>query len=70
MLFSINTDVIHHRMYKTFETVGQLIIRDSSDWQRAGKIIAKPGKKYGFEGIFNFSVDYPVERRGASLYRV
>lgn len=40
------------RMYKTFETVGWFIVPDSSDWQRAGKIIAKLGKKYGFEDIF------------------
>lgn len=40
------------RMYKSFETVGRLIIPDSSDWQRAGKIIAKLSKKYGFEDIF------------------
>lgn len=39
------------RMYKAFETVGRLITPDSSDWQMAGKIIAKLGDKYGFEDI-------------------
>lgn len=37
------------RLYNTFEQLGRLIVPDGSDWQKTGKIIAKLGKKYGFE---------------------
>lgn len=40
------------RMYDTFESLGRLAVPDTSDWQKAGKIIAKLCQKYGFEGKY------------------
>lgn len=40
------------RLYKTFKNLNRLLIPEAVDWQTAGKVIAKIGKKYGFEGIF------------------
>ena len=37
------------RMYDTFEGIGRLAAPAASDWQRAGKVIAKLNQKYGFE---------------------
>ena len=36
-------------MYDTFEGIGRLAAPAASDWQRAGKVIAKLNQKYGFE---------------------
>jgi len=40
------------RMFMTFNKLGRMITPDASDWQRAGKIVASLGQKYGFEEIF------------------
>jgi len=40
------------RLYGTFEDIGRLITPDASDWQKTGKVIAKLGRKYGFEEKF------------------
>lgn len=40
------------RMYETFENLGRLVTPGASDWQKAGKVIAKLGNKYGFEDRF------------------
>lgn len=37
------------RMYDTYEKLGRLVAPSASDWQRAGKIVSRLGKKYGFE---------------------
>lgn len=39
------------RIFRTFDKVDRMITPDGSDWQKAGKILAKLGKKYGFEEI-------------------
>ena len=39
-------------LYKTFKSLNRLLIHEASDWQKAGKVIANIGKKYGFEDIF------------------
>ena len=38
------------KLYETFYSLGRLIIPQASDWQKAGKVVAKLGQKYGFEG--------------------
>lgn len=40
------------RLYTTFEKLGRLVVPEASDWQRTGKVIAKLGRKYGFEERF------------------
>ncbi|MBI4680490.1 MAG: PIN domain-containing protein [Nitrospirae bacterium] len=40
------------KLYKTFHDVQRIIIPSSSDWQTAGKVIAKLGGKYGCEDRF------------------
>ena len=40
------------KIYNTFDRLGRLVTPLSSDWQKTGKIVAKIGKKYGFEEIF------------------
>ena len=40
------------RMYETYEKLGRLVVPSASDWQRAGRIVAKLGKKYGFERLY------------------
>ena len=40
------------RLYLTFEGLNRLIIPEAVDWQKTGKIIAKIGRKYGYESIF------------------
>ena len=40
------------RMYDTFKSFGRLVTPEASDWQKAGKVIAKLGNKYGFEDRF------------------
>ena len=39
-------------LYKTFKNLNRLLIPEAADWQKTGKVIAKIGKKYGFEGVF------------------
>ncbi len=40
------------RMYDIFESLGRIVVPEASDWQRAGKVIAKMGQKYGFEDVY------------------
>jgi predicted nucleic acid-binding protein len=40
------------KLYLTFHNVGRLIAPDERDWRQAGGIIAKLGKKYGFEAKY------------------
>lgn len=40
------------KLYETFDSLDRLIIPEASDWQKTGMIIAKIGKKYGFEDTF------------------
>ena len=40
------------RVFDTFTKVGRLVNPISLHWKESGKIIAKMGKKYGFEDIF------------------
>lgn len=37
------------RLYRTFENLGRIVTPGGSDWQKTGKVIAKLGRKYGFE---------------------
>jgi len=39
------------RIFRTFDTVDRMITPDGSDWQKAGKILAKLSQKYGFEEL-------------------
>jgi predicted nucleic acid-binding protein len=48
------------RMYKTFDNLGRLIAPDASDWQKAGRIVARMGKKYGFEKLFLARVTHDI----------
>lgn len=48
----IRTIKLLDKLYKTFHDVNRIIIPYSSDWQTAGKIIAKLGGKYGYEDRF------------------
>ena len=40
------------KIYTTFEDLDRLVVPDASDWQKTGKVVAKLGKKYGFEEKF------------------
>jgi predicted nucleic acid-binding protein len=40
------------KMYETFAGMSRLIVPDAMDWQKAGKVVAQLGKKYGFEKMF------------------
>ncbi len=40
------------KLYDTFQSLNRLIAPDAQDWQQAGKIIARMGRKYGFEKRF------------------
>ena len=40
------------KMYDTFLNMGRLIVPDSRDWQKTGKVIAQLGVKYGLEGTY------------------
>lgn len=39
-------------LYRTFHSLGRMIAPESSDWRKAGQVIASLGKKYGFEQLF------------------
>jgi predicted nucleic acid-binding protein len=47
-----NTIKLLDKLYRTFEDLGRLIAPDASDWQHTGRIIAKLGRKCGFEEKF------------------
>ena len=40
------------KMYDTFSEMSRLLIPDSADWQKGGKVIAQLGSKYGFEQLY------------------
>ena len=40
------------KMFETFDKLDRIVVPDANDWQRAGKVIAQLGGKYGFEDIF------------------
>jgi predicted nucleic acid-binding protein len=48
------------KMYDTFDKLGRLIVPSASDWQKAGKLLAKMGKKYGFEMKFRARIQNDV----------
>jgi predicted nucleic acid-binding protein len=37
------------KLYEVYEKLGRLVAPSTADWQKAGKIVSKLGKKYGFE---------------------
>ncbi|MBV6517828.1 MAG: hypothetical protein DCC43_05585 [Candidatus Brocadia sp.] len=47
-------------LYKTFKNLNRLLVPEAADWQGAGKVIAKIGKKYGFEDIFLSKITHDV----------
>jgi hypothetical protein len=48
------------RMYETFEDLGRIVVPEASDWQKTGKVVAKLGQKYGFEGKFLLKITNDV----------
>jgi len=62
------------RLFKTFDQLGRIVTPDYSDWQQAGKIIAKLGKKYGFEEVYlshllnDILIALSARRVGATLF--
>ncbi|MBI5739389.1 MAG: PIN domain-containing protein [Nitrospirae bacterium] len=50
--FDGHTIKLLDKLYKTFHDVNRIIIPSSSDWQTAGKVIAKLGGKHGYEDKF------------------
>ncbi len=40
------------KLYHTFQKVGRLIVPSVEDWRQAGGIIAKNGKKYGYDSTY------------------
>ena len=50
--FDGHTIKLLDKLYKTFHDVNRIIIPSSSDWQTAGKVMAKLGGKYGYEDRF------------------
>jgi hypothetical protein len=47
--FDRTTQRLLDRVYRTFNKLGRMVTPDAGDWQRAGRIIASLGQKYGFE---------------------
>ena len=40
------------RLYEVYEKLGRLVVPSATDWQKTGKVIAKLGRKHGFEGRY------------------
>jgi predicted nucleic acid-binding protein len=40
------------KLHQTFQNVGRLIVPNDEDWRQTGGIIAKSGKKYGYDSIY------------------
>lgn len=40
------------KLYKTFDDARRMVVPDAADWQKAGRVVARLGQKYGFEEIF------------------
>ncbi|MBI5027020.1 MAG: type II toxin-antitoxin system VapC family toxin [Nitrospirae bacterium] len=47
-----NSTKLVDRLYNTFLSVGRLIVPNDEDWRKAGMIMAKLGRKYGFEAKY------------------
>lgn len=41
-----------NKLYDTFKNLNRLMVPDGSEWQTAGKIVAKLGQKHGFESKY------------------
>ena len=50
--FDNNSIELLDELYGVFYSTGRLIVPFASDWQKAGKVVAKLGRKYGFEEKF------------------
>ena len=48
------------RMYETFGNLGRVVVPEASDWQKTGKVVAKLGRKYGFEDNFLLKITNDV----------
>jgi predicted nucleic acid-binding protein len=48
------------KLYDTFSGLGRLVTPDASDWQKAGKVVANLGRKYGFENIFLTKITHDI----------
>ena len=48
------------KMEATFRKLGRLSVPDAADWVQAGKIIAKLGKKYGFDRTYLHKLTHDV----------
>lgn len=40
------------KLHQTFQNVGRLIVPNDEDWRQTGGIIAKSGKKYGYDATY------------------
>jgi predicted nucleic acid-binding protein len=40
------------KLYHTFQNVGRLIVPNDEDWRQAGGIIARNGRKYGYNSTY------------------
>jgi len=40
------------KMFDTFSSMSRLVIPNAMDWQKAGRVVAQLGKKYGFKKMF------------------
>ena len=48
------------KLFDTFLGLGRLVTPDASDWQKAGKVVARLGRKYGFENIFLTKITHDI----------
>jgi len=61
------------RLFDTFAKLTRMVAPDALDWQKAGRIIAQLGRKYGFEEAFLSRITHDVlialsaRRIGASI---
>ena len=40
------------KLYHVFQGVGRLTVPNDDDWRQAGRIIARSGKKYGYDSTY------------------
>lgn len=61
------------RLFDTFAKLNRMVAPDSLDWQKAGRVIAQLGRKYGFDDVFLSRITHDVlialsaRRIGASV---
>lgn len=61
------------RLFDTFAKLNRMVAPDASDWQKAGRVVAQLGRKYGFEEVFLSRITHDVlialsaRRIGASV---